>query len=90
MVCGQAMESYSHTTVPSRLSTILLSPVAACTPEVRVRLPVSSFNLANSSPRVISYYPCATWPFSTLSSGTVTMPTSHLLSSSSLPARYML
>ncbi len=33
---GQAMESYSHTTVPSRLSTMLSSPAAACTPEVRV------------------------------------------------------
>ena len=48
------MGSYSHTTVPSRLSEMLLSVALACTPEVRVSLPVSSFILANSSLRVIS------------------------------------
>jgi hypothetical protein len=32
------MGSYSHTTVPSRLSEMLLSVALTCTPEVKVRL----------------------------------------------------
>ncbi len=53
MVCRHSMGSYSHTTVPSRLSAMLLSAALACIPEVSVRLPVNSFILANSSLRVI-------------------------------------
>jgi hypothetical protein len=63
---------------------------ATCTPEVKVRLPVNSFSLANSSLSVISYSPWAACPSSVFPSGKVTMPTSHLLSSPSPPAKYML
>jgi hypothetical protein len=51
------MESYSHTTVPSRLSTRLLSNTRACIPEDKVMLLVNSFILANSSCSVILYKP---------------------------------
>ncbi len=50
---------YSHTTVPSKLSTRLLLATRAYIPEDKVILPVSSFILANSSRNVISYSPCA-------------------------------
>ncbi len=74
---------------PSRLSEILLSAALACTPEVSVRLPVSSFILANSSLRVTSYRPWDTIPVSSFPLWRVTAPTSQLLSSSRLPDRNM-
>ncbi len=49
-----ATGSYSHTTVPSRLSIRLLSDTLALTPDDSVMLPVTSFIFTNSSLRVIS------------------------------------
>jgi hypothetical protein len=89
MVCGHSMGSYSHTTVPSRLSDILLSAALACTPEVSVKLLVSSFILANSSLRVISYSPWDAMPLSIFPLWRVTAPTSQRLSSSRFPDRNM-
>jgi hypothetical protein len=56
-------------TVPSKLSTRLLSEAHTWIPKDSVTLPISSFNLANFSLSVISYNPSAVWPLQRLPVG---------------------